>query len=30
MILAPIIIVLSVVFFIFMGSLARRGGYRGW
>lgn len=29
MILAPIIIVLSVAFFIFMGRMARKGGYGG-
>ena len=30
MILAVVIIVLSVAFFIFMGFNARKGGYRGW
>ena len=30
MILGFIIITLCVVFFIFMGSMARKGGYRGW
>ena len=30
MILAVVIIVLSVAFFIFMGRMAYKGGYRGW
>lgn len=30
MILVPIIIGLSVAFFIFMGRLAHKGGYREW
>ena len=29
MILVPIIVVLSVVFFIFMGRMAIKGGYGG-